>query len=100
MQRSAHQVEAMATQCGIENWSSGYRRKKYNFAGKVARQTDNRWSRLAVSWTPNGGSGRNPGQPVTRWSDDLERFATGAWATAALDIPYWRAAEDGFATRL
>ena len=95
MKRSAEQLEAMALRFGIEDWVKAYRRRKYRFAGKVARQTDGRWSQVIVHWTPNGGIGRDRGRPHTRWSDDLTKFA-GDWAQAALDAPLWASSEEGY----
>lgn len=42
MQRSAHQVETMARKHGLKDWVAAYHRENFNFAGQVARQTDNR----------------------------------------------------------
>ena len=100
MKRSAAQVGTMAEKYDFESWVTAYRRKKYKFAGKVARQTDDRWSKLVMHWEPHGGRGRSPGRPITRWSDDLAKFAGGYWPKSALNTNLWQAAEEGFASRL
>ena len=96
MRGSAHVVDAMALKFGLNDWVISYRKRKYTFAGKVARQPDDRWSKLMVQWTPNGGIGRSRGRPCTRWSDDLEKYAGGAWTQSALDESLWASAEHGF----
>jgi hypothetical protein len=95
MKRSTKQLEGLAVKCGKESLVKQHRRRKYRFAGQVARQTDGRWSHATVQCNPTSGGGRDRGRPCTRWSDDLERFA-GDWATVALDSDAWAAAEDGF----
>ena len=44
MRRSASQVEQLASNFELENWVCGSRRRKFRFAGRVARNTDERWS--------------------------------------------------------
>jgi hypothetical protein len=95
MRRSAQQLQTMARRYGLEDWVKGYRRRKYQFAGRVARQTDGRWSYALVHWKPNEGVGRDRGRPHTRWSDDLVRYA-GDWAQEAIDTSLWAAAEEGY----
>ena len=70
MKRSAEQLETIALRFGMEDWVKAYRRRKYRFAGKVARQTDARWSHVIVHWTPNGGNGRDRGKPHSLWMSE------------------------------
>ncbi|CAK1595227.1 unnamed protein product [Parnassius mnemosyne] len=43
---------------------------KCQWAGYVARRTDNRWGKMVLEWQPRTGR-RSVGRPPTRWSDDL-----------------------------
>ncbi|CAK1586319.1 unnamed protein product [Parnassius mnemosyne] len=43
---------------------------KWQWAGHIARRTDNRWGRKVLEWQPRTGR-RSVGRPPTRWSDDL-----------------------------
>ena len=97
MKRSTHELKAMSVEFGLEDWAVAYRRRKFRFAGRTARQTDNRWTRATVEWIPNGGVGRSPSRPVTRWSDDLEKYAGGDWQNTASDRKLWAILEEGFA---
>ena len=100
MRSSATKVDQMAKDFGMSDWVALYRTRKYRFAGRVVRQTDKRWSKLAIDWVPNGGTGRSQGRPFTRWSDDLVRYAGEEWPAEALDASLWSAAEEGFVNAL
>ncbi|CAK1600115.1 unnamed protein product [Parnassius mnemosyne] len=43
---------------------------KWQWAGHIARRTDDRWGKKVLEWRPRTG-GRSVGRPSTRWSDDL-----------------------------
>ena len=59
MQRSTSQLNSMASSFRMKDWVTLYRRRKYNFAAKVVRATDDRWSKLAIEWAPTSEIGRN-----------------------------------------
>ena len=99
MQRSAHMIEDMSIQHGMQDWVVESRRRKWRFAGKLARQTDKRWSALLIHWKPTCGTGRHPGRPKIRWSDALETFTGGLWQQSANDEDLWICLEEGFCTR-
>ena len=80
--RSARQVRVIFAKLGMDDWTTIYRKRKWSFAGKTARQTDHRWSQQILKWIPNEGLGRNPGRPKTRLTHDLVEHAGGEWATA------------------
>ena len=100
MRSSATKVDQMAKDFGMSDWVALYRTRKCRFAGRVVRQTDKRWSKLAIDWVPNGGTGRSQGRPFTRWSDDLVRYAGEEWPAETLDASLWSAAEEGFVNAL
>lgn len=43
---------------------------KWQWAGHITRQTNNRWGRKVLDWRPRIG-GRSIGQPPTSWTDDI-----------------------------
>ena len=100
VRRAARQIEAKAESIGLESWHLTYRRRKWRFAGNVARKMDARWSTKSLQWAPNEGHGRYPGRPITRWSDDIVHFAGGNWADVAGDMKLWSLLEEGFVKRL
>ncbi|KAI8429904.1 hypothetical protein MSG28_000382 [Choristoneura fumiferana] len=42
----------------------------WQWAGHIARRTDNRWGRKVLEWRPRTGR-RSVGRPPTRWTDDI-----------------------------
>ena len=95
----AHTVEALAELNGMVSWVQNYRRLKWQFAGRVARQTDDRWSTTLLDWRPFTGQGRYQGRPRTRWADPIVALAGGSWTEIAADESMWTALEDGFVSK-
>lgn len=60
---------------------------KWNWAGHVARLTDERWTRRLLEWRPRADR-RGRGRPPTRWTDDLKRITTN-WMQSAQDRRQW-----------
>ena len=96
VKRSSHRVDELASRLGMENWVHGYRRRKWRVAGKLARQTDSRWSQRILAWEPATGEGRGRGRPRMRWSDHLQNYAGGGWQNVAGDEALWSLSEEGF----
>jgi len=97
VQRTAQRVDSLAANYQMEDWIQLYRKRKWKFAGRLARKTDDWWSRLTATWRPNDGHGRDRGVPCTLWSDQLETFAGGDWMTEAMDSDRWISSEEVFA---
>ena len=93
VQHAAHRVDSIAEAGGMEDWVISARRRKWQFAGVVARKTDGRWSQRLIEWLPFQGHGRCQGRPKTGWVDSLEKFAGGDWMTLAIDKNTWDAYE-------
>ncbi|KAI8438995.1 hypothetical protein MSG28_011294 [Choristoneura fumiferana] len=55
---------------------------KWQWAGHIARRTDNRWGRKVLEWRPRTGR-RSVGRPPTRWTDDIVRVAGNRWTQVA-----------------
>lgn len=68
---------------------------KWNWAGHVARMTDNRWTKKIAEWRPRQDAYRNRGRPPTRWSDDIRRTA-GNWILAAQERGKWKHLREAF----
>ena len=83
-------------------WKIGFAPKdeqKRRFAGRLAHSGDCRWTKQVADWIPNYGMGRDRQRPKTRWSDQLEKFAGGNWASVAKDPAHWATLEEGFVSR-
>ena len=96
LQRSAKRVDDICQLNGSVDWKLTYRRRKWRFAGKIARQMDGRWSKLVLQSAPPPDGSRDRGHPRLRWSDDLVKYAGGNWMTVANDEVLWGCLEEGF----
>ncbi|KAF2885206.1 hypothetical protein ILUMI_20962 [Ignelater luminosus] len=63
---------------------------KWNYAGRVARIKDNRWSVRILGWRPWTGK-RDRGSPITRWYDDIEKVTGLPWIRVAQGKDRWGA---------
>ena len=98
LQRAARKVKELAAKFGAESWAKTYRRRKWRFAGRLARVNDERWCRRVLHCQPE--SQRSRQRPLTRWSDQLVHSAGGSWIEIAADPEYWTILEEGFVNAL
>ena len=96
MRRSARKIEEISEQFEIKDWVTHYRERKWKFAGKTARQTDKRWSKLVLSWKPDHGKGRDRGRPKTIWEDEITAFVGGDWINEAQNEEAWEIMMEAF----
>ncbi|KAG6440870.1 hypothetical protein O3G_MSEX001526 [Manduca sexta] len=68
---------------------------KWQWAGHIARRTDDRWGRKVLEWRPRTGK-RKVGRPPTRWTDDLARVAGSRWMQAASNRSTWRSLGEAY----
>ena len=99
IRRSTRTAERCMEDNGVENWVAAQRRRKWRWAGHVARLADRRWTQLALSWTPDGS--RRVGRPVTTWENDLihfvrERTNGQSWFKYAASRENWKGLEDDY----
>ena len=101
IKRSTTIAESSLRKAGIEDWIMGQRRRKYRWAGHVARRDDVRWSTAVLDWTPTWGQ-RGVGHSRKRWSDLLSSFFSSAnlgrcaWMYLAQCRESWTECEDSF----
>ena len=62
--RVTPESERLFAMAGGQGWVEEQRRRKWHWAGHVARRTDGRWARLLLDWRPPGH--RRRGRPDTR----------------------------------
>ena len=101
IRRTTNLASEAAKKAGVVDWVEEQRRRKWRWAGHVARRDDGRWSHRLLSWEPALGR-RSWGRPVLRWEDPLSRFARTkgeSWQKAARDRNKWSAWEDEFAAQ-
>ena len=97
MRRTAGVMRDVADQGRVSDWAMEQRRRKWRWAGHVARRKDGRWTTWMLDWQPVGGF-RAPGRPMARWEDVLVNFmqGRGRWSEVAQDRDRWSALEDEF----
>ncbi|GFO17824.1 endonuclease-reverse transcriptase [Plakobranchus ocellatus] len=54
------------------------------WAGQIAREKDNRWTKRCIEWQPRSGR-RDRGRPEVRWMDDIRKAAGPQWQRKAQD---------------
>ena len=103
IQRATHWAELQYSKIGGALWTIQQKKRKWRFAGHVARAMDGRWESRLLYWRPDGGT-RRVGRPVARWTDELDDFMedrmqcdAGSWISFAQDKDAWREWESEFA---
>ena len=82
----------------VKDWIDEQKRRKWRWAGHVARRKDGRWTTSLLDWIPHLGK-RAQGRPLTRWDDALSIFMrqTGQnWKNAAQDRDWWEGMTEEF----
>ena len=97
--RATNIAVGAAKKAGVVDWVEEQRRRKWRWAGHVARRRDGRWSSRLLNWEPQEGR-RAWGRPAMRWEDALCKFIRSkgeSWQLAARDREKWCSWEDEFA---
>jgi hypothetical protein len=105
IRRATHKAEELMSIVGMESWITSQKRKKWRWAGHVARMTDDRWTVKSLLWMPEHAN-RRVGRPSRRWSDDIDQFCqehfdceAGEWVLYAQSREDWKHLEDVFVSR-
>ena len=95
MIRTAQECENVMKEHGVPNFVEEVHRRKFRWAGVVARRVDNRWTKEVLTWVLDGKRSRK--RPLTRWTDSLQKFCANLHGDrAALDNSFWMTlAQDG-----
>ena len=54
IRRATGLAELHLHKAGAEDWIGGHTRRKWRWAGHLARKDDDRWSKKSLDWTPPG----------------------------------------------
>ena len=95
--RSTRIAEALMGRAGVQDWVEEQRRRKWRWAGHIARLTDRRWTQLSLYWSPHGE--RAVGRPCHKWDTDLIGYLGTSWFRQAENREQWRNLEDGYAKK-
>ena len=99
--RSTSVAEEAMRKFGVPDWVEEAHKRKFRWAGQVARCTDRRWTREVLEWSATGS--RRRGRPVMRWTDSLNKFfqqpslsSALCWITIASDEDSWHSLEEDY----
>jgi len=102
LRRTTHLAEEQLRRVSLDGWVQAQRRRKWRFAGHVARRDDERWSTTVAGWVPKQGY-RARGHPKKRWTTDIDAYLnhalgvpSGFWLVVAGDREKWQRLENGF----
>ena len=102
LKRTTGIVEKQLKAAGLDDWVVSQRKRKWAFAGHVARREDGRWSQKVLQWEPLDGY-RSRGHPIKRWGDAIDDFfkpldvGRHGWITIAQDRNGWASLAKEFA---
>ena len=112
IRRATRGVEDQLRKLQIDDWVVAQRKRKWQWAGHVARRVDGRWSAELLVWMPPGGrlqgetgKGRKRGHPKRRWEDCINNFFATKfdmggvrWMDLAQNREEWAGHESAFAS--
>ena len=103
VRRVTAEAELVMSRLEIPDWVTEQRRRKWSWAGHIARRTDGRWTRKMLDYQPEGTRAQR--HLVTRWDTSLDSFvsrifgqdsATSSWKELARDSDSWKPMTDDF----
>ena len=111
LQRSTHRALERAAHAGVKCWKLTHYKRKYMWAGHVARRDDNSWVHRVTFWRDSAWQGvvadlaQRPRRPARRrwmrFEDCLRRYTAQAggpnWMEAAQSKALWNSNADIFA---
>ena len=99
IRRSTAVAEQQLEKARITDWVTEQRKRYWDFAGRVARHSDSRWSHVILDWVPHEGF-RRVGSPEKRWIDDIATYCSkhlgDSWFLLAQDVKTWETLRDKF----
>ena len=110
LQRTARDIDTKLSDLKIDYWDVLLRRRRWKWAGRVARMERDRWPIIASLWDPSSmvyraraAATRAAGRPKTRWEDDISDFCasetlgTMDWIQLAQDYRLWNSLGEAYA---
>ena len=108
IRRATYAATERATRSQVEDWTTLYHKRKWRWAGRIATQSRQRWTRLAAAWDPDAHdlrqARRRHGGQRKRWSDDITQFLQSItdgdnntnWVELATNTVFWHSLENDF----
>ena len=73
----------------FKNVAAIVKKLKFTNAGHVARDQEDKWSKILTTWVPHKGR-RGRGRPTTRWGDELKKTFGPNWCNKAKNRKTWK----------
>ena len=70
--RSTRIAEQTMVDLGVPDWVEEVHRRRFRWAGRTSRVSDDRWTKEVLQWSATGA--RKRGRPRCRWADQLNKF--------------------------
>ena len=87
--------EWVRQQTGVQDIIVRIKQLKWQWAGHVARITDNRWTRAVTEWLPLDQK-RKKARPKVRWEDDIKKYIGVTWMRVGRNRKAWKHHEEAF----
>ena len=105
IQRVTHIAESQMQKAGLKDWATLHTQRKWDWAGRLARFTDERLSQKILLWIPENGQ-RSVGSPHKRWTDDIGKICHQVdsvncnsildWYVLAQDVETWERLQEHY----
>jgi hypothetical protein len=85
--RATRKAEDIVRKFDVPDWVEEVHRRRFRWAGHVARRHDGRWTREVLTWSVAGSRAR--GRPLARWTDTIIKFFNEMWGVDIKDNSFW-----------
>ena len=108
LKRTAQWTDEQLQNAGLSQWTVLWKKKKWQWAGKLMKDGVDKWSVRATLWQPlvhsNAPRGRRQARPKKRWEQDFVDYiknvlpeTSKSWHDLARDQEWWLADTEKFA---
>ena len=87
--------EWVRQQTGVQDIIVRIKQLKWQWAGHVARISDDRWTKTVTEWLPIDLK-RKKARPKMRWEDDIKKYIGVTWMRVARNRKDWKHHEEAF----
>ena len=107
IRRATREAEAKMQQAGLESWTTMHRRRKWQWAHRIATQEQDRWTARIIRWQPQIHSKRlvkrKQSRLRRRWDVDIQQYLQTAlghnaehWQHLAKNADAWYNLQKGY----
>src|SRR5271163_227249 len=82
-------------QTGLQDIIGRIKQITWQWAGHLARITDNRWTKAVMEWIPLDNK-KKRARPKMRWVNDMNKYIGVTWMRVEKDWIAWKSHEEAF----